>query len=30
VFKVLDLFFLALTVIFFVGCLAYIFGCERL
>jgi hypothetical protein len=27
---VLDLFFLAVTVIFFVGCLAYIVGCERL
>jgi hypothetical protein len=27
---VLDLFFLAVTVIFFAGCLAYIVGCERL
>jgi hypothetical protein len=27
---VLDLFFLILTVAFFVGCLAYIVGCERL
>jgi len=26
----LDLLFLMLTVGFFVGCLAYIFGCERL
>jgi len=26
----LDLFFLILTVVFFVGCLAYIVGCERL
>jgi hypothetical protein len=28
--SVLDLFFLILTVVFFVGCLAYIVGCERL
>jgi hypothetical protein len=27
---VLDVFFLVLTVLFFVGCLAYIVGCERL
>jgi hypothetical protein len=27
---VLDIFFLAVTVIFFVGCLAYIVGCEQL
>ena len=27
---VLDVFFLVLTVIFFIGCLAYIVGCERL
>jgi uncharacterized membrane protein len=27
---VLDGFFLVLTVIFFIGCLAYIVGCERL
>jgi hypothetical protein len=27
---VLDAFFLVLTVIFFIGCLAYIVGCERL
>jgi hypothetical protein len=27
---VLDVFFLVVAVIFFVGCLAYIVGCERL
>jgi hypothetical protein len=27
---VLDVFFLVVGVIFFVGCLAYIVGCERL
>jgi hypothetical protein len=28
--KMLDLFFLILTVVFFGACLAYILGCERL
>jgi preprotein translocase subunit SecG len=28
--NMLDLFFLILTAIFFVGCLAYIVACERL
>jgi hypothetical protein len=29
-FEMLDVFFLAVAVIFFVVCLAYIVGCERL